>query len=91
MELAIPVVIIFTFFIGSFVMISLHLGQMSARRALPSRDAYLQQSASLACSKCGSSEQREFGLDDQHDQKRIVACAACNKELFQFRREDGTA
>jgi len=88
MELVIPVVIIFVFFIGSFVMISSHLGKMSARRALPNREDYLRNSASAACPRCGAPEQREFGLDDQHDRKRVVACAACGKELFQFLRDD---
>lgn len=91
MELVIPVVIIFVFFIGSFVMISMHLGKMSARRALPAREDYLRTSPSAACARCGSQEQREFGLDDQHDRKRIVACAACGKELFQFLRDDVVA
>lgn len=88
MELAVPVIIIFVFFIGSFVMISTHLGKMSARRALPDREDYLRNSVSAACPRCGAQEQREFGLDDQHDRKRVVACAACGKELFQFRRDD---
>lgn len=88
MELLIPVVIILTFFIGSFVVITKHLRAVSARRALPLRDAYLQQAVSEMCPACGSSEQREFGLDDQNDRKRIVACAACGKEMFQFVRAD---
>lgn len=91
MALVIAVIIIFAFFIGSFVMISLHLGKMAARRALPGREDYLCKSASATCSHCGSPEQREFGLDDQHDHKRVVACAACGKELFQFIRDDCVA
>lgn len=91
MELLIPVIIILTFFIGSFVMITRHAREISARRALPFRADYLQQSASEACRSCGSSEQREFGLDDRHDRKRIVACAACGKELFQFLRDEEVA
>ena len=88
MELLIPVLIILTFFIGAFVVITKHMREVSARRALPTRDAYLQQSASGKCAACGASEQRDFGLDDQYDRKRIVACAACGKELFQFVRDD---
>lgn len=91
MELLIPVIIILTFFIGSFVVLTKHLRAISARRALPFRDAFLQQSASGTCAGCGSAEQREFGLDDQNDRKRIVACAACGKELFQFVRDDAAA
>ena len=91
MELLIPVIIILTFFIGGFVVITRHTRAMSARRALPFRDEYLQHSASGICAACGASEQREFGLDDQHDCKRIVACAACGRELFQFVRDDAAA
>ena len=88
MEFMIPVLIIMTFFIGSFVMITLHARAISARRALPNREAYQQLSTSEMCPGCGSSERREFGLDDNSDRKRVIACAACNKELFQFVRDD---
>jgi len=87
MDFLFPVIIIFIFFIGSFVMITLHARKISARRALPSRDAYLQQHGSAGCPRCASNEQREFGLDHQHDAKRVVACAACGRELFQFVRD----
>lgn len=91
MELLIPVIIILTFFIGSFVMITKHAREISARRALPFRADYLQQAGSAACRGCGSSEQREYGLDDQHDRKRIVACAVCGRDLFQFLRDEEAA
>ena len=91
MDILISVIIICTFFIGAFVVITIHSRQMSARRALPLRTAYLQQHAALACSRCASSEQREFGLDDSQDRKRIVACATCGQELFQFVRDDAVS
>lgn len=91
MELLIPVIIILTFFIGSFVMITKHAREISARRALPFRADYLRQPGAEVCRSCGSSEQREFGLDDQHDRKRIVACAACGKDLFQYLRDEEAA
>ncbi|MBN9422824.1 MAG: hypothetical protein J0I91_10185 [Candidatus Accumulibacter sp.] len=84
MELIIPVIIIFTFFIGSFVLISMHLRKMGQRRALPERDAYRQRHGSLACRHCGATGARDYGLDDQNDDKRIVACADCGKDLFQY-------
>jgi hypothetical protein len=91
MDILISVVIICTFFIGAFVVITIHSRQMAARRALPLRGLYLQQQATAGCSRCASTEQREFGLDDQHDRKRIVACAACGQELFQFVCDDAPA
>lgn len=88
MELIFPVIVIFVFFIGSFVLISMHLRTMAVRRALPERDAYRQSHGSLACRHCNSAAQRDYGLDDQNDSKRIVACAACGKDLFQYLRAD---
>lgn len=86
MELIFPVIIIFTFFIGSFVLISLHLRKMGRRRALPERAAYQQRHGSLICHHCGASGARDYGLDDQNDDKRIVACADCSEDLFQYLR-----
>ena len=91
MDILIAVVIICTFFIGALIVITLHARQMAARRALPLRSLYLQQHAAAVCSRCASAEQREFGLDDQHDRRRIVACAACGRDLFQFVRDDVAA
>ena len=91
MDILIAVIIICTFFVGALVVITLHWRQMSARRALPLRSLYLQQHATAACSRCTSGEQREFGLDDNQDRKRIVACAACGHEMFQFVRDDVAA
>jgi len=91
MDILISVIIICIFFIGAFVVITIHSRQMKARRALPLRHLYLQQHPSTGCSRCASTEQREFGLDDNQDPKRIIACAACGKELFQFVRDDALA
>jgi hypothetical protein len=91
MDILIAVVIICTFFIGALIVVTLHARQMSARRALPLRSLYLQQHSTADCTRCAASEQREFGLDDSQDRKRIVACAACGKELFQFVRDEATA
>lgn len=88
MELLIPVIIILVFFIGSFVVLTTHTRQMAVRRNLPERAGYLEEAGSQACVHCGGSEQREYGLDDRNDFKRIVACAVCGKDLFQYRRED---
>lgn len=88
MEILFPVIVILVFFIGSFVLLTVHLRKMSVRRALPDRAAYLRQAGSGACAHCGGSEQREYGLDDRADRKRIVACAVCGKDLFQYLRDE---
>lgn len=86
MDILVAVILIATFFIGALVIISIHMRQMSVRRALPLRDAYQTQHGNLNCLRCSSSKQREFGLDDKDDDKRVVACAGCERELFQFVR-----
>lgn len=86
MDILVAVILIATFFVGALVIISVHMRQMSARRKLPLRDAYQAQHGNLNCQRCASSEQREFGLDDKDDDKRIVACVACERDLYQFVR-----
>lgn len=86
MDILVSVLLIVTFFGGALAVISIHMRQMSVRRALPLRDAYQAQHGKLNCLRCSSGEQREFGLDDKDDDKRVVACAACNRELFQYLR-----
>jgi hypothetical protein len=91
MDILISTIIICTFFAGALLIISLHMRQMSRRRALPLREAYLQQNGSLRCTHCTSEAQREFGLDDKDDGKRIVACTACERDLYQFVRVPAVA
>jgi hypothetical protein len=64
---------------------------MSRRRALPLREAYLQQNGSLRCTHCTAEDPREFGLDDKDDDKRIIACTACKRDLYQFVRVTAAA
>ena len=92
MEFIFPVVVIFAFFIGSFVLITLHARRMSARRALPGREEYRRQNGGkTACRRCGAESTREFGLDGENDVCRVVACVPCKLDLFQHRRGDDAA
>lgn len=87
MDFFVSITLIVSFFVGALILINIHMRQMSARRNLPLRDAYQAQHGNLNCQRCTSSEQREFGLDDKDDDKRIVACVACERDLYQFVRQ----
>lgn len=88
MDLLFPVLVIFTFFFGSFLVLTWHVRNTSRRRKLPQREVWQQANPEGKCPRCGKTEQRDTGLDDSQDSKRIVACAGCGRELCQFVRQD---
>lgn len=92
MEFIFPILVIFAFFIGSFVVMTLHLRRMSARRALPSREDYRRKNGGKSsCRRCGAESTREFGLDGENDACRVVACIPCRLDLYQCRRGNEAA
>lgn len=90
METLFPIVVFLIFFVGALTLITWHQRSMSARRTLPARDDYVAAHGSAACRHCQSAATREYGLEDQSDERRVVACTACGKDLYQYRR-DGDA
>ncbi|NMG42754.1 hypothetical protein GPA22_03265 [Aromatoleum toluvorans] len=83
-----PVLVAAVFLFGSLAIVHLAMRHQDAQRALPERDQYLATHGlqSVSCAHCQSTETRELGLDDAEDDRRIVACARCNKLLFRYTR-----
>jgi hypothetical protein len=83
-----PILVAALFLFGCLVVLHLHRRQQDAQRALPSRAAFLDAHGqnTPACDRCGSTTTREFGLHEGEDPQRIVACAKCDRLLFQFAR-----
>ena len=84
-----PVLVAAVFLFGSLLVLHLHQRQQDAQRALPLRDAYLAEHGqeTPACHHCGSIDTREFGIHEGEDHRRVVACAHCDRLLFQYTRD----
>ena len=83
-----PILVAALFLFGCLVVLHLHRRQQDAQRALPSRAAFLETHGqdTPACDRCGATATREFGLHEGEDAQRIVACAKCDRLLFQYAR-----
>lgn len=92
-DIPFPLLVAFTFLFGCLAVLHLHRRQQEAQRALPEREAFLALHGqnTPACPKCGHPETREFGLHDSGDQRRVVACARCDRLMFQYQREEAPA
>ncbi|WP_018991547.1 hypothetical protein [Aromatoleum toluclasticum] len=84
-----PVLVAAVFLLTSLTIVHLAMRHQNAQRALPERDAYLATHGlqAVACAHCQSTETRELGLDDAEDDRRLVACARCEKMLFRYTRD----
>lgn len=87
-DIPFPIFVAAIFLFGCLAVLHVHRRQQDEQRALPQRDAYLathgQQTP--ACQHCRSIDTREFGLHDGEDHRRVVACAQCDKLMFQYSR-----
>jgi hypothetical protein len=83
-----PILVAAVFLFGCLAVLHIHRRQHEAQRALPQRAAYLatHRQQMPACARCGSSDTREFGLDEGEDPHRIVACAKCDRLMYRYRR-----
>ncbi|MDO9598710.1 MAG: hypothetical protein Q7J47_13395 [Azoarcus sp.] len=77
------------FFLGGSCLLNLHQRYQQRQRDLPQRESYLSTAGLTepACDSCGAMDLHEFGLLHGTDDRRIVTCTACKKQLYQFRRE----
>lgn len=77
------------FFLGGSFLLNLHQRHQQRQRDLPQREHYLLTAGLTepACDGCGGVDLHEFGLLHGTDDRRIVTCKACKKQLYQFRRE----
>jgi len=89
-DIPFPLLIAFLFLFGCLAMLQLHRRQQDAQRALPDREAYLAANGQSepACLGCGSLRTREFGLNDGEDNRRVVACAECDRLMYQYLRTE---
>lgn len=92
-DIPFPILVAFTFLFGCLAVLHLHRRQQEAQRALPEREAFLalHGQKTPACPKCGNAITREFGLHDGADRRRVVACAKCDRLMYQYRDEDADA
>jgi hypothetical protein len=88
-DIPFPLLVAFTFLFGCLAMLQLYRRQQDAQRSLPQRAEYLAVHAQQtpACSRCGAQETRDFGLHDGEDHRRVVACAKCDRLMYQYSRE----
>lgn len=77
------------FFLGGSYLLNLHQRHQQRQRDLPQLEDYLATAglAEPACNGCGANDLHEFGLLHGTDDRRIVTCKGCKKQLYQFRRE----
>ena len=87
-DIPFPILVAALFLFGCLAVLHIHRRQQEAQRALPQRDEYLAANGqhTPACNHCGATETREFGLHDGADDRRIVVCTKCDRQLFQYTR-----
>ena len=88
-DIPFPIIVAVLFLFSCLAILHFHQSRQDAQRALPQRDAYLaaQGGQIPTCGRCGATDTREFGLNEEADHRRVVACAKCNQLMFQYSRD----
>lgn len=90
LNIPLPIYVAFFFFLGSMLLLELHMRYRRKQENLPALESFLteHQLTEPACNACGCSELTEIGLLHAGDPNRIVSCGQCKTLLYRFERPE---
>lgn len=86
LNIPLPIYVAFFFFLGSMLLLELHMRYRRKQENLPMLDEFLSNHAlqKPVCSECGSEHMHEIGFLHSDDPKRIVSCGQCKTLLYRY-------
>ncbi|HRQ57864.1 MAG TPA: hypothetical protein PLN31_10635 [Azoarcus taiwanensis] len=86
LNIPLPIYVAFFFFLGSMLLLELHMRYRRKQESLPLLDEFLSNHAlqKPVCNECGSEHMHEIGFLHSDDPKRIVSCGQCKTLLYRY-------
>lgn len=90
LNISLPIYVAFLFFLGSMLLLALHMRYRRKQENLTLLDEYLSSHAlqKPSCTACGSENMHEIGFLHSDDPEHIVSCGQCKTLLYRYECEE---